>query len=91
MYTKADLQLLYVAESERPYVDQVDRLINSMVKTVIKAAQDGKTRVDNFNVMLPEIPCRMLRRELGKRFPDSQVGSTTGEDSRLTMFYVDWS
>jgi len=41
--------------------------------------------------MLPEIPCRMLRRELGKRFPDSQVGSIPSEDSRLTMFYVDWS
>ena len=91
MYTKADLRMLYVAESERPYMDQVDRLVNNMIKTVIKAAQDGKTRVDNFNVMLPEIPCKMLKRELEKRFPDSQVGSTATEDSRLTMFYVDWS
>jgi len=91
MYTKEYLTSLFVAESERPWYDQVTRIINTIIKGVEISAREGKTRLENYQVMLPDVPCRMLKRELAKKFPDSKVDFLTSETSPLKLFYVDWS
>jgi len=84
-----ELRALLIPLDERPYQAGVDRLVERLYNTVIIAAKEGKTIVNDFRIMMPDLPCQMICQQLRKKLSQAVIEYENRGD--VKVFTVDWS
>jgi DNA-binding response OmpR family regulator len=84
-----ELRALCVPVDERPYQAGVDRLVERLYNTVIQAAKEGKTDISDFRIMMPDLPCQMICRQLRKKLSQAVIEYENSGD--VKVFTVDWT
>ena len=90
--TNQQLKDLFVPDEEREHLNGVERFVDSIVRAVKTAAQNGKTIVSDKPLLtVNDIVLDMILKRLRDRFPEARIGYEISEGSVVKRIYVDWN